>query len=507
MKNMPKNEVLLEDSFTKVKHPLVTREASGECADQLVTMYCCGPTVYEDSHLGHAITYLRCDLMRKALHYYHNIHVVMAMNITDIDDKIIAKAIETNTDFRKVSNIYLKSFMDDMKALNIWDADCYLRVSDHLKTIMDYINTIRDKGLAYISPNNDINFDFEHFVKTLNISDTIGTDGTLVSDKSVGKKSPKDFTLWKAAKPGEPKWDLLTTDGMSIAGRPGWHIECSALCHKVFGHRLDVHFGGIDLRFPHHHCESCCSHAFHQTVPSKPLYEWVRIWLHSGHLNLMSDKMSKSLGNVILIKDFLKNHSPNILRLSCITSHYRSHLVYEDNLLHEMKSIDKRLLDFKEERLISEGIADDLDLEMGLNAILLLAKRFNSMNNFTLLELIRTKQVLNKWLDSMGLKYSKSYGDNDGQSVTELVVIKSFSKFRTDVRNIALNSIKSSKKLSSNPELASNEMQKSGQQLLSLCDGLRQQLDVKKKKDCNYREKERDRDRDRESTPETTCAQ
>ncbi|CAG2102261.1 unnamed protein product [Medioppia subpectinata] len=509
-------KVLLENSFTKTKEPLIVTERADTLDQHLVTMYCCGPTVYEDSHLGHAITYIRADLIRRALRHYHNISVLMAMNVTDIDDKIIVKAIETDSNYRKVSNHYYNSFIDDMKALNVLDADCYLRVTDHMKTIMDYINTIRDKGFAYINANNDINFDFNRFVDAFNITHTIGTDGSFNADKVSDKRSPKDFALWKAAKPGEPKWDLVTTDGIVIAGRPGWHIECSALAHKVFGHQIDVHFGGSDLRFPHHHCESCCCHAFYQTPdqPMNALYDWVRIWLHSGHLNLKSEKMSKSLGNVILIKDFLKSHSPNILRLFCIKLHYRSDLVYDENLLQEMKNIDKKLLDFTEnlnlkiyefsmenlsydcienrkhlkqseffkaidetEKLILDGIADDLDLEMGLNAILLLAKQFNSTNDFSLLDLIRTKQVLNKWLDSMGLLYKQSSNKNDGQSVKESLVIKTFIKFRSDIRALALNSIIKSKNMSSNPQLISDEIQKNNKEMLSLCDAIRQDLD------------------------------
>ena len=217
-----KNRVYLENSFTKSKQLLNFNQTSDGSA-KWVTMYCCGPTVYDDSHLGHAFTYIRCDLIRRALHKYHNIYVFMAMNITDIDDKIILKANQTNSDFRKVSNLYCNSFIEDMKSLNVLDANCYLRVSDHIKTIMDYINTILDKGFAYITPNGDINFDFERFRQSFNITNSFGTEVPIITDKSVGKKSPKDFALWKSSKPGEPKWDLLTSDGMTLSGRPGLH--------------------------------------------------------------------------------------------------------------------------------------------------------------------------------------------------------------------------------------------------------------------------------------------
>lgn len=209
--------VYLENSFTKSRQLLQYRKRSDELT-KWVTMYCCGPTVYDDCHLGHAFTYIRSDLIRRALLKYYDINVFMTMNITDIDDKIIAKAKQMKCDFREVSNIYLNAFAEDMKSLNVLDANCYLRVSHHMKTIMEYINTILNKGFAYITSTGDVNFDFEHFCRTFNITDT---NAPMITEKSIGKKSPKDFTLWKSAKPGEPNWVLVTSDGQTLYGRPG----------------------------------------------------------------------------------------------------------------------------------------------------------------------------------------------------------------------------------------------------------------------------------------------
>jgi cysteinyl-tRNA synthetase len=219
-----KNIVLLLNSFSKSKEKFeLTDKSVVEAKNELrfAKMYCCGPTVYDDCHLGHAFTYIRCDLFRRVLDNYCGIYVLMAMNITDIDDKIITKAKQTNSDFKSVANFYYNSFIEDMHSLNIMSANCYLRVSDHMINIIDYIKHIYKKGFAYIGSNGDLNFDFNHFIKTFNITNSFGTDSPPITEKSLGKKSPKDFALWKSAKAGEPKWDFVTHDGITFSGRPG----------------------------------------------------------------------------------------------------------------------------------------------------------------------------------------------------------------------------------------------------------------------------------------------
>jgi len=224
-----RNNILLKDSFAKtVKTLKLNDESVVQTTNQLnrtespvVRMYCCGPTVYDDSHLGHAFTYIRSDLIRRVLDNYYGIYVLMAMNITDIDDKIIAKAKQTNSDCKTVSDFYYNSFIKDMQSLNVLSADCYLRVTDHITNVIDYIKQIYNKGFAYISSTGDINFDFDRFAQTFNISDNFGSESPPITEKSFGKKSPKDFALWKSAKAGEPKWDFVTNDGQTIAGRPG----------------------------------------------------------------------------------------------------------------------------------------------------------------------------------------------------------------------------------------------------------------------------------------------
>ncbi|OTF79905.1 cysteinyl-tRNA synthetase 2, mitochondrial-like protein, partial [Euroglyphus maynei] len=307
-----------------------------------LNLYCCGPTVYDHSHLGHAIAYIRCDLIIRMLRTFCNVNVYFAMNITDIDDKIIRKSNETGIDYRQLSNEYYHSFVNDMNSLRVTTPDFIGKVSDNIDTIGDYIQRIYDKGFAYVSPETgDINFDYEKFIEKYSIENAPNYGSSQITIKSIGKRSPKDFTLWKSSKPNEPKWSLKLPDQQQqqqqpIIGRPGWHVECSAISNAIFGEKIDLHFGGSDLVFPHHHCESCCSHAYlYQPTTTtnnnssidhqhRELYSNVNVWLHSGHLILRSEKMSKSLGNVILIKDFLQKYSPNILRLLCIRTHYRA---------------------------------------------------------------------------------------------------------------------------------------------------------------------------------------
>ncbi|KAH9497061.1 Cysteine--tRNA ligase, mitochondrial [Dermatophagoides farinae] len=355
------DQLQLRSTFNKQNRiiPNVAYLNRSDRHDANLNLYCCGPTVYDHSHLGHAIAYIRCDLIIRMLQTYCNVNVYFAMNITDIDDKIIRKSQEIGVDYRQLSNEYYQSFVEDMNSLRVTTPDYVGKVLDNIDTISDYIERIYDKGFAYISPETgDINFDYEKFLQKYSIENIPNFGGSQVTIKSIGKRSPKDFALWKSSKPNEPKWSLKLATGQQqqvIAGRPGWHVECSAISHSIFGDKIDLHFGGSDLVFPHHHCESCCSHAYlyQSEINStghhhnhRELYSNVNVWLHSGHLILRSEKMSKSLGNVILIKDFLQKYSANILRLLCIRTHYRAEIDFDEKLLLEMTAFDEKLREF-----------------------------------------------------------------------------------------------------------------------------------------------------------------
>ena len=226
----PKSEYLmLYDTYAREKkkvmindEPISYLNQNNNSQIKILKMYCCGPTVYDDCHLGHALTYIRCDLLRRAYKNYCGIRVLMAMGITDIDDKILNKAKEMNqTDFTVISKTYTTSFMKDMESLHIIPADCYLKVTDHINDIINFISYLQANDCAYISETGDVNFDSNNFCAKFNI-EKLWYQDEHVTDKSLGKKSPRDFALWKSSKPNEPSWDYVNPcSGGKIVGRPG----------------------------------------------------------------------------------------------------------------------------------------------------------------------------------------------------------------------------------------------------------------------------------------------
>ena len=216
--------IILSSTFNRqsktIPSAINTKMTSGSASN--INMYCCGPTVYDHSHLGHAISYIRCDLVSRTLRTFCNLNVYFAMNITDIDDKIISKSNEKGTDYITLSNEYYQSFLHDMDSLRVMPAHSYLKVTDKIDVICDYKRKINDKGFAYYSSETgDINFDYEKFVQSFGISNDFNRGKNLQTIKSRGKKSPKDFSLWKASKENEPKWSLSLGPNFSVAGRPG----------------------------------------------------------------------------------------------------------------------------------------------------------------------------------------------------------------------------------------------------------------------------------------------
>lgn len=275
-----------------------------------VQIYICGPTVYSDSHLGHARTYVCFDTIKKLLRDYFGYNVKFAMNITDIDDKIINASKESGKDFLDIARYYEKQFLEDMGKLNVEMPDVLTRVTEYMPEIIKFIEKIIDNGFAYESKGS-VYFDVEAYsadpdhsyakLKPTAVGDAQALadgEGVLVG-AVIEKRSNKDFALWKASKEGEPKWE--STWG---PGRPGWHIECSAMVNEIFpSWPIDVHGGGIDLQFPHHDNEIAQSEAY------LGCDQWIKYFWHTGHLNIDGLKMSKSLKNFIKIDELLKEHS------------------------------------------------------------------------------------------------------------------------------------------------------------------------------------------------------
>jgi len=295
-----------------------------------VHMYVCGPTVYDFFHIGNSRTFIMTDIIRRYLEYA-GYKVKYVMNITDVDDKIIGKSIEEKKSFKDVGEEYANYFLEDIKKLNIKKADVYPRPTEHMNSIINLIKELEEKGFAY-NVNGNVFYNVSKFEGYGKLS------GKIIEDLESGsrieineeKKNPLDFSLWKKAKEGEPYWESPWGNG-----RPGWHVECSAMSCLHLGTTFDIHAGGNDLIFPHHENEIAQSEA----ANGKP---FVNYWMHLGFLNIDNEKMSKSLGNFFTARDVLKKYSAETIRLFFSQAHYGGPLNFsEDLLIATQKGLEK----------------------------------------------------------------------------------------------------------------------------------------------------------------------
>nr|XP_020769046.1 probable cysteine--tRNA ligase, mitochondrial [Odocoileus virginianus texanus] len=325
--------VKVYNSLTRRKDPLIVSRADA------ASWYSCGPTVYDHAHLGHACSYVRFDIIRRILTRVFGCNVVMVMGITDVDDKIIRRANEMSVSPASLARLYEEDFKQDMAALKVLPPTAYLRVTEHMPQIVAFIERIIANGHAYCTANGNVYFDLQsrgdRYGKLVGVAP--GPEGEPVDSD---KRHASDFALWKTAKPQEPSWGSPWG-----AGRPGWHIECSTIASLVFGSRLDIHSGGVDLAFPHHENEIAQCEAFHQCP------QWGNYFLHSGHLHVKGggEKMSKSLKNYVTIKDFLRSASPDVFRLFCLRSSYRSAVDYSEGALLEARRLLRATAAFAED--------------------------------------------------------------------------------------------------------------------------------------------------------------
>jgi len=300
-----------------------------------VKIYVCGVTPYDDAHIGHAMSYVIFDVIRRYLRY-KKYRVKYVQNVTDIDDKIIDRANKLGIAPSELAEKYTDSYFEDMDALNIIRAegDVYPKATDEIPKIIEVIQGLIDKGHAYPA-GGSVYFRVRSAPDYGKLSHR-SLDDMRAAECAVGsqeKEDAMDFVLWKATKPGEPYWESPWGQG-----RPGWHIECSAMSLKYLGDTLDIHGGGQDLIFPHHENEIAQSESF---TGKKP---FVKYWLHNGLVQLGGDKMSKSLGNLITIKQALENYSPDAIRVFILNSHYRSPLTYSEEGLEAAERGVERLL-------------------------------------------------------------------------------------------------------------------------------------------------------------------
>src|SRR5450759_4619240 len=307
--------ISIYNTMSRRKEELVQRE------DGKITMYVCGPTVYDYIHIGNARTFLNFDMIRRYL-LYRGYEVEFIQNVTDVDDKIINKANEEGVSPEVLADTYREAFELDMADLGVMPPTMAPRATEHIDDMLEVISCLVEKGYAYES-EGDVYFEVEKFADYGKLSgrNLDEQQHTLASGPEDRKRGPWDFALWKAAKSGEPSWSSPWGPG-----RPGWHIECSTMSTKYLGESFDIHGGGLDLVFPHHENELAQAEA----CTGKP---FVSYWIHSGMLNIDMEKMSKSLGNIRPLREVLIENDAQVIRMLMLGTHYRSPLNLSDDSL------------------------------------------------------------------------------------------------------------------------------------------------------------------------------
>ena len=297
-----------------------------------VGMYVCGVTIYDLCHIGHGRTFVSFDVVARYLRYA-GYDLTFVRNITDIDDKIIKRAAENDESCDSLTNRLIGEMHYDFDALNMKRPDHEPRATEFIAEIIQVVEKLIEKGFAYVADNGDVMFEVSKYddYGKLSRQDLDQLQAGARVDIEVTKRSPLDFVLWKMSKPGEPTWESPWGPG-----RPGWHIECSAMNSSILGDHFDIHCGGSDLQFPHHENEIAQSVCAHDT-------KYVNTWMHSGMVMIDKEKMSKSLGNFFTIRDVLEHYDPETVRYFLMSGHYRSQLNYSEENLNQARSALERL--------------------------------------------------------------------------------------------------------------------------------------------------------------------
>ena len=365
--------------------------------DGEVRIYACGPTVYNYIHIGNARPICVFDILRRYLEY-RGYKVTYVQNFTDIDDKIIKRANEEESDYKTVSEKYIAEYKTDAKGLNVRDADIHPKATENIGQMIKMIKTLEEKGYAYSTEYGDVYFRTNRFAEYGKLSHQPLEDLEAGARIQIGetKENPMDFALWKGAKPGEPSWPSPWGEG-----RPGWHIECSTMAKRYLGDTIDIHCGGQDLIFPHHENEiaqsECCN-----GVP------FAHYWMHNGYINVDNKKMSKSLGNFFTVRDVANEYGYEPIRYLMVSSHYRSPINYSIDIINQCRAALDRLYNCREDlrflaenaesgekvgeedirvKLLShkddfiEAMEDDLNTADAISALFELARDINSNLN------------------------------------------------------------------------------------------------------------------------------
>lgn len=320
-----------------------------------VKMYVCGITPYDTTHLGHAFVYVQFDVLKRYLEF-KGYKVTYTQNVTDIDDDILKRAKRDNRDWIELGDSWTAKFLKDLTDLNVQMPDHYIKATSAMNEIVEMVSGLVDKGFAY-EKNGNVYFEVSRFSEYGKLSkyseqkmlELLKERGGNPEDPN--KKAPLDFILWQKSADGEPFWDSPFSKG-----RPGWHIECSAMIKKTLGDQIDIHGGGFDLIYPHHESEIAQSESFTGLSP------FVKYWMHIAMVSYQGEKMSKSLGNLVLISDLLKKYSANAIRLMLLQNHYREPWEYKDeDIIAAQKTIEKLEEDFQKAEADLASINEDLE--------------------------------------------------------------------------------------------------------------------------------------------------
>ncbi|MBQ2346875.1 MAG: cysteine--tRNA ligase [Clostridia bacterium] len=412
-------------------------------------IYACGPTVYNYIHIGNSRPICVFDVLRRYLEYRGS-KVTFVQNFTDIDDKIINRANEENSDYITVSEKYIEEYKKDAKGLNVREATIHPRATENIDEIISIVSSLIEKGYAYRAENGDVYFRTNKFDEYGKLSHQPLDDLKAGARIAVGevKEDPMDFAVWKAAKPGEPYWESPWSKG-----RPGWHIECSAMARRYLGKTIDIHCGGQDLIFPHHENEiaqsECCNGV-----------QFANYWMHNGYINVDKKKMSKSLGNFFTTRDVAEKYGYEPIRFLMLASHYRSPIEYNVTVMEQCKASLERLnncrdnikfildkvsgtlkdsekdtaakFDSYREKFIA-AMDDDLNTADAISVIFELVRDINTaLSNDPSQELVkRADSIFTELTDVLGLIYTNK-DESDDREIESLIAQRTEARKNKD---------------------------------------------------------------------------
>lgn len=404
-----------------------------------IGMYVCGVTIYDLCHIGHGRTFVSFDVISRYLRFLgYDLNFVR--NITDIDDKIIKRAAENNESCDVLTERLIGEMYTDFDALNIKRPDVEPRATHYIKEIIELVEKLIERGFAYVASNGDVMFEVKKFEQYGKLS---GQDleqlqaGARVDIESA-KRSPMDFVVWKMSKPGEPTWESPWGPG-----RPGWHIECSAMNSSILGNHFDIHGGGSDLQFPHHENEiaqSCCAH----DTP------YVNTWMHSGMVMIDREKMSKSLGNFFTIRDVLKHYDSETVRYFLMSGHYRSQLNYSEENLNQaraslerlytsLRGLDSSVAPAGGEEFVarfSAAMNDDFNTPEAYSVLFDMAREINRLKTIDISKASALGALMRELADVIGILHQtpESFLQGESSSDGETAEIEALIKLRNDSR-------------------------------------------------------------------------